>query len=51
VVVQVILIVADPGDAAAGAEQDARNIQYGGGVREVIEPTRSDQAPAGASVR
>lgn len=38
VVVQVPLIVADPGDVAVGAEQDARNIQYRGGIREVIDP-------------
>lgn len=38
VVVQVPLIVTDPGDVAVGAEQDARNIQYRSGIREVIDP-------------
>jgi hypothetical protein len=33
VVVQVLLFVADPGDVAVGAEQDARNIQYCSGIR------------------
>jgi hypothetical protein len=38
VVVQILLIVADPGDVAVGAYQDSRNIQYGRGIREVIDP-------------
>jgi ABC-type transport system involved in multi-copper enzyme maturation permease subunit len=38
VVVQVLLIIADPGDVAVGAQQDARNIQYRSGIREVIDP-------------
>lgn len=38
VVVQVLLIVADPGDVAVGAQQDAWNIQYRCGIREVIDP-------------
>ena len=38
VVVQVLLIVADPGDVAVGAQQDARNIKYRSGVRAVIDP-------------
>ena len=40
VVVQVLLIVADPGDVAVGAEQDARNIQCRSGIREVVDPVR-----------
>jgi hypothetical protein len=36
--IQVLLIVADPGDMAVGAQQDARNIQCRSGVREVIDP-------------
>ena len=38
VVVEVLLIVADPGDVAVGAEQSARSIQCRGGIREVVDP-------------
>ncbi|MCP2365381.1 hypothetical protein HD597_012401 [Nonomuraea thailandensis] len=38
--VQVLLIVADPGDVAAGAEQDARDVRRRGGIGEVIDPVR-----------
>jgi hypothetical protein len=37
-VVQVLLIVAAPGDMAVRAEQDARNIQYGNWIPDVVHP-------------
>jgi hypothetical protein len=38
VVVQVLLVVADPGEVAVGAQQDARNIERLSGIHEVIDP-------------
>src|SRR6478609_3163735 len=49
-VVQVLLVVADPGDVAVRAQQDARNIQCRSGIGEVIDPVRpaADGQPFGA---
>ena len=40
VIVQVLLILADPGDVAVGAEQETRNVQCRSGIREVVDPVR-----------
>lgn len=38
--VQVLLVLADPGDVAVGAQQDRRNIQCCSGIRGEVEPVR-----------